>query len=229
MYEIHATFEGLVPMLHDRFFDPEQVEKGGSKKKGKDAWKKELELSAYFDKKGVYLPADNIRMMLIGNSQRRGAAQILGSDIESSKGTKYKSLCEGCIFVRGKDDPQKVYLDPKRKFNPNDYDERAFPDKNGQRHLKRRPLFKTPWRLHFIIDVADDRVDESFVRELFDVAGTRCGAGAYGPTFGRCIITRWDVRKGNLQITIKKRPTKPTIKNHSRAKSHGKKKVKRAS
>ena len=50
MYKNEAIVKSLAPMLHDRFFDPEQVERGAAKKKGKDAWKDELPLQCYHDK-----------------------------------------------------------------------------------------------------------------------------------------------------------------------------------
>lgn len=192
MYEINCTYQGLVPMMHDRLFNPEELEIGASKKRGKNAWKELLKYQMYYDKKGVYLPADNIRMMLIGNRFRPGAAEIQGSYIETKKGKKYKKTCESCIWVIGTEDPQKVYLNPRRKTF-DDYDERSFINAQGSRSLKRRPIFKCPWSLQFIIQVVDDRIDESFVRTLFEVAGLRCGAGAYGPTFGRCVITQWSI------------------------------------
>lgn len=189
-YQIECTLEGVVPMMQDRYFNPEELE--NPKQKGKDAWKKELPHKAYIDKKGLYVPSDNIRMMLIGNKHRPGAAAILGSYIETKKKTEYVSLCKGCIWVVGPDDPQKVYVDPKRKTY-DDYDERSFINANGSRSLTRRPIVKAPWRLTFIIQVTDDRIDETKVRELFDVAGLRCGVGAYGPTFGRCVVAHWQV------------------------------------
>jgi len=192
MYEIEATFKGLVPMMHDRFFNPEELE--GANKKSKNFWKKELELKCYKDSKGVFLPADNIRMMLIGNRFRKGAAYILGSYIEKKKGTEYLQFAKSCIWVLGKNDPLKVYIEPKRKTF-NEYDERTFINAAGSRSITRRPLITLPWSLPFIIQVTDESFHESKVKEFFDVAGLRCGAGAYGPTFGRCIISSWEKRK----------------------------------
>lgn len=196
MYEIRCKFKGLVAKMDDRFFNPEETDPGGGKKRGKDAWKKQLVKKAYFDKKGAYVPADNIRMMLIGNKYRRGAALILGSEIEKKKGAMYKSMVEGCIWVIGPKDSQKVYIEPKRKTF-DDYDERSFINANGGRGLTRRPIIKTPWSLTFIIQVTDDRIDETWVRQLFDCAGLRCGVGAYGPTFGRCVIEKWEIVKNS--------------------------------
>jgi len=193
MYEMDVELTGLVPMMHDRFFNPEEVDTSGAKLTGKDAWKKLLPFKAYIDKNGAFIPTDNLRMMLIGNKHRRGAAQILGSDIQKAKGSKYKSICVACIWVLGKVDPQKVYLSPRRATF-DDYDERSFINATGSRSLTRRPIFNVPWKLDFIVQVTEDRIDESLVRELFDVAGLRCGVGAYGPTFGRCRVTAWQLR-----------------------------------
>lgn len=190
MYEIECTIEGLVPAMFDRFFNPEETET--AKTKSKKTWKDDLPKKMYMDKKGVYVPADNVRMMLIGNQKRRGAAKILGSDIESGKGTKYLSFCEGCIWVLGTPDPLKVYVEPKRATY-DDYDERSFINTAGSRSLTRRPIITVPWRLSFIVQVTDNQFDSSKIKELFEVAGLRCGVGAYGPTFGRFVITRWQV------------------------------------
>ena len=164
------------------------------KKKSKDDWKKELPLKIWQDSKGVYVPTDNIRMMLIGNKHRIGAAKILGSYIETKKGTEYLNFCKSCLWVVGTTDPQKVYIMPKRKTF-DDYDERSFINANGSRSLTRRPIFKTPWSFEFIVQVTDDNYSPEKVKEFFDVAGLRCGLGAYGPTFGRFLVKEWELKK----------------------------------
>jgi len=194
MYQILCTVNGLVTGMQDRFYNPEELDLGKGKRRGKDSWKKELPLKAYVDKKGMYFPVDNIRMMLIGNKHRRGSAQILGSEIQKSKGTMYKSMATGCIWIVGTKDTDKVHIEPIRKTY-DDYDERSFINATGSRSLTRRPLFKTPWSLTFIIQVTDNNIDETFVRSLFEVAGLRCGIGAYGPTFGRFVIDKWEIVK----------------------------------
>ena len=107
MYQVKATFTGIVPIMFDRFFNIEDTQ-GKAKKKSKITWKEELPLKMYQDKVGVYVPTDNIRMMLIGNKHRKGAAKILGSYIEKAKGTEYVEFCSSCVWVLGDKDPQKV-------------------------------------------------------------------------------------------------------------------------
>ncbi|HEG43269.1 MAG TPA: hypothetical protein ENH94_04385 [Phycisphaerales bacterium] len=141
-------------------------------------------------------------MMLLGNAARRGATAILGSDIESNKGTFYKSFCEGCVWITSIVDDEKVYYMPLRKWDPKDEDQvdvRSFLTGSGKklaRKIIERPLVKTPWSLTFIITVTDDNFPEKKLRKLFDVAGLRCGVGSYGPKFGRCKIPKdggWEV------------------------------------
>lgn len=192
MYEVNATIEGMVPLMFDRFYNPEETETP-AKTKGKNAWKDELIRKLYVDKKGVYVPADNIRMMLIGNRYRIGAAKILGSFIEKKKATEYLSFCKAFVWVVGPDDPQKVYIEPKR-MTYDDYDERSFITSTGARKITRRPILKTPWKFSFIVQVMDDQYDYTKIKEFFEVAGLRCGLGAYGPTFGRFLVTKWELK-----------------------------------
>jgi hypothetical protein len=222
MYEIKATFKGVVPMMMDRYYDLIDNPRGPKKKK-KGLDKAVVELKLHKDKKGVYVPADNIRMMLIGNKHRPGAAKILGSYIETKKATEYMQMCKSCIWVLGPDDPMKVYIEPRRKTYE-EIDERSFINANGSRSIAYRPIINLPWTLTFIIQVTDDQIHESKVRELFDCAGLRCGVCAYGPTFGRCIITDW--RLPVIKEAKKEVPT-PKTKNHNKAKSHGKEKKKK--
>jgi len=195
MYDIRARYKGLIPMIMDRYYELLQGEKPAPKK-SKVVTPKEIHLKLHADKKGVYVPADNIRMMLIGNQIRPGAAKIQGSHIEKQKGTEYVQMCKSSIWVIGPKDPLKVYIEPKRKTY-DDVDERSFVTMKGKgsasRKITRRPIINLPWSLTFNIQVTDDQIHESKVRQFFDVAGLRCGCCAYGPTFGRCIIDKWEV------------------------------------
>ena len=192
MYQIKCTYEGLAPMLQDRFFNPEEAEIGQAKLKGGKDKKKEVVLKLHRDKKGVFVPADVFRMMLIGNKARPGAAKILGSYVETKKATEYVNVCESFIWTKGIENPLKVYIKPIRK-TMDEVDERSFPTKGGGRLTAMRPVISMPWTVTFIIEVTDDHLVESKVREFYEVAGFRCGIGAHGPTFGRCRIIEWEV------------------------------------
>lgn len=187
MYRVDCKIDGIVPLMQDRYYDVSDEPAG---EKDKADWKKDLPKKAYIDDVGMYVPADSVRMMLIGNKLRTGSSKILGSQIEKGKGTKYHNFCKACVWVIGPDDPLKAYLDPQRKTF-DDYDERTFINSTGGRSITRRPLATLPWSLRFFVDVTEDTLGESKVRQLFEVAGMRCGCGAYGPTFGRFVISEW--------------------------------------
>lgn len=194
MYEIKCTVEGVAPMLHNRY--PMNAEPGSGKRKTQSIkdLKQTLNDKAYKDNKGMYLPANNIRMMLIGNQKRRGAATILGSDIEAGKGTRYVNFCKGCVFVLGLDgDQTKVYVQPNRK-KWDDTHLSSYQRKDGSRNVIERPMINLPWQMTFNIVVYDDNFEEGKVRELFDTGGMRCGLGDFGPTFGRFIIKEWKLK-----------------------------------
>jgi len=106
MYEIECAIEGVAPAMFDRFFNPEETE--APKTKSKKKWKDNLIKKMYVDKKGVYVPADNLRMMIIGNTKRPGAAKILGSFIEKGKATQYLNFCKACTGKTMKGEEKKT-------------------------------------------------------------------------------------------------------------------------
>ena len=183
---VECRIEGLVPAMHHRFPLPEKP--GDKRRKARQT----VDDKCYMDEKGVFLPADSLRMMLIGNRFRPGAATILGNFMESRKGKSYRSFCAGCVWVKGPQDPLKVYYEPQRKTY-DDVDIRSFVNATGGRDVEERPLVTRPWTLSFIVEITGGELTSDKVRELFEVAGLRCGAGAYGPTFGRFQVTEWKI------------------------------------
>ena len=187
MITVKCKIKGIVPAMHHKYPLPD---KPGDRKRKKAQTPDEM---CYMDTKGVYLPADNLRMMLIGNQYRQGVAYILGSDIEARKGKRYKEFCKSCVWVVGPDDALKVYYEPSRKkYDRTDI--RSFITSTGGRDVCERPLIDLPWSLTFIVHITDSSIDIDKVKEFFEVAGLRCGAGNYGPTFGRFIVKNWEVQ-----------------------------------
>jgi len=180
-YEVKVRIAGLAPVLQNRF-TPEI--------KGADI---KIEDRAYQDDVGSYMPANNIRMMLIGNQRRRSASAILGSDIESGKGALYVAFCKACVFVESMDsnNPTKIYFEPARKTY-DAVDSRSYQNKAGGRNMIERPMINLPWSMTFKVVVLDETIAKAKVKELFIVAGMRCGLGDYGPTFGRFRIVEWE-------------------------------------
>lgn len=192
MYEIRCTIEGLVESLYNR---PPIDIPGGRPPKNRQTNRAELlKEKVYVDKKGLYMPADNIEMMLVGSTARQGAAKILGSYIETNKGTEYTNFCKGCIWITSPDGSKKLYWQPNRK-TWDGTDIRSFPDKNQQRHTAERPMIKLPWKLTFIVHVTEDTWSPDMIKKFFDVAGMRVGLGSYGPKFGRFLVVEFvDIR-----------------------------------
>lgn len=185
MYEVECTIDGVVPIMFSRFPLPDKP--GDTKKKKKQT----IEEKMWIDEKGVYIPTDNLRMMLIGNTFRTGAAKIYGTEVESKKGTKYLNFCKACVWVVG--DNGKVYFKKKRTKH-DDVDIRSFVNATRSRATTERPILNTPWSLTFKIQVTDDSIPEETIKAFYEVAGMRCGLGVYGPTFGRFVISEWKAK-----------------------------------
>jgi len=182
MYEVTCKIEGVVPIMFCRF--PLPAKPGDTKKQKAQTLRQKL----WIDSGGVYIPTDNLRMILIGNKHRTGAAKIYGSEYESKKGKRYLDFAKACIWVVG--DNGKVYFEKARK-TWDDVDVRSFINATGGRDTTERPVLNTPWSLNFKVQVTDDSVPSDIVKEFYKVGGMRCGLGVYGPTFGRFIIKEW--------------------------------------
>lgn len=177
--------DGIVPIMFNRF---PMVKPGDTTKQKKQTLKEKV----WVDKKGMYIPTDNLRMMLIGNKHRTGAAKIYGSTIESKKGTQYINFCKACVWPMGIKDPQKAYFTPTRT-TWDDTDVRSFINAAGSRSTTERPILTTPWSVEFEIQVTDPVFDMEKIKAFYEIAGMRCGLGVYGPTFGRFVVAEWEV------------------------------------
>jgi len=184
MKNFTQTIEGIVPIMFCKF----PVPKPGDTEKKKP---QTLEEKIWIDKKGVYIPTDNLRMILIGNKARTGAAKIYGSEYQSKKGKKFVDFCKACVWVIGEGPKlDKVYFKPNR-MTWDDTDIRSFINAVGSRSSIERPLLTTPWSLTFTVSITDDSVSSDLVRKMYEIGGLRCGLGVYGPTFGRFQVTQW--------------------------------------
>jgi len=194
MYIIKCEIEGVAPMLHCRF--PIRQESDKRKTRSKDDIESNLEELAFKDENGMYLPANNIRMMLIGNQVRQGAAVVLGSFIESKKGTRYRNLCQSCVYVQGlnKSDPEKVYIKPKRKTWDRVFTA-SYVTSRKTRKVGSRPMITLPWSMAFEVTCFDSNFEPGKLKEIFETGGLRCGLGSWGPRFGRFIIKEWNMKK----------------------------------
>ena len=194
MYKIRVKIEGLAPIMFHKFPmpDPDTGKLPPSNKKGKGDREAIIKGMMHMDKKGVFMPADNFRMILIGNKHRKGAASIYGNEIEKRKGPEYESKCEGYVWAISLDGSNKIYIEP-HKDTWDETDIRSFITSTGGRDYTERPIINPPWSFEFYLHVTDEKFEASVIKELYELGGLRCGLGAYGPTFGRYEVTVWEV------------------------------------
>lgn len=195
MRNFRETIEGIVPIMFNRFPPPKGP--GDTEKKRPQTLKQKM----WIDKKGVYIPTDNLRMLLIGNRYRTGAVKIYGSEYQSKKGKKFVDFCKACVWVVGEGKKlDRVYFKPNRK-KWDDTDVRSFINAAGSRDTTERPILTTPWSLTFTVSITDDSVSSDLVHKMYDVAGLRCGLGVYGPTFGRFQVVKWEEIEGKKKAS----------------------------
>lgn len=92
------------------------------------------------------------------------------------------------IFKPGEKTSAKFEVDTRGVVNP----------ATGGRMVCHRPLFHH-WQLRLELTYDAEMLDESTVRELFDVAGAKIGLGDFRPDrrgpFGRFLVTGWKTEK----------------------------------
>jgi hypothetical protein len=62
--------------------------------------------------------------------------------------------------------------------------------------MRSRPCFKD-WALEFQLDIEEEEIDPSVIKEVLDYAGKRVGIGDFRPekggSFGRFHVTKWEL------------------------------------
>jgi len=188
MYEIAVKLDGIVPFMMHRF----AVKDPNKKPSNKDKETQTLQTMCHMDEVGLFVPALNLRMLMIGTSKRKGAASIYGNEIEKRKGPMFVSLCEAYLWPRGNEKADRVYFQPNRP-TWDAVDERSYITSTGGRDVTRRPIICPPWSLSFTISVVDESLKAEILRKMYDLAGLRVGIGAFGPEFGRFVVSEWKI------------------------------------
>lgn len=180
MKQFNITIEGLTPYMQHRMDD--QKLEDWEKKRGKIMERPEVsqqdatraEYHCYRNEEGkCYIPADQIRGSLIA----------AGSYMKAKMGGRSKSMkvIVAATFVPT---PDQILMP--------DYD--AIDKRSGvNRNVKARIIVIRPkwtkWEANFVLNVYEDTITESTVRELVNYAGSYVGIGSFRPTnngmFGR--------------------------------------------
>jgi len=181
VYTLVGKINGIVPILFNRF----RGEASEGHSPGGKITKKDMEAmvgaKVHRDANGLYLPAQNLKMAIVGGQKSRGAAMIVGSEIEKRKGGAYTDWCKACLFIQ----PERLYF---HKDTWDHIDDRWA--KNEKQQLVRaiRPALREGWEVKFKVEVVDDAAKEDWVKRFCEVAGLRVGVGSYRPDFGRFLV-----------------------------------------
>jgi len=181
MQELQGKLTGLVPILFNRYLgNASEGHAPGGKitETDKEAL---VGQKLHRDENGLYLPAANLKMAIVGGQTSRGAAMIVGSEIEKKKGRAYIDWCKACLFIN----PGKLYF---HKDKWDFIDDRWAKNDKAQLVRAIRPGLKEGWELKFTAAVMDDSAKPDWVRRFFEVAGLRVGVGSYRPDFGRFLV-----------------------------------------
>lgn len=165
--KINVEIKGVAPMLQHRF--DETI--GTKKKKMVYDSKEDAERAAYKNGKGYYTPNTHIK-----------TAMVKASTDFVYKGKKtYKDYIKSGVFI----EPMELTLTPQ-KYSIN----KMAVVINRSRIIRCRPQFDN-WSLKFIIDIIDENLDKTVIKEILEAAGKYKGIGDNRPEYGRFKITKF--------------------------------------
>ncbi len=180
---IDITIKGETPLIMHKFCEEDLQ---GNSKRNKNLTPREVaDRFCYKTKNGdLYLPSENVFACLIS----AGQFHKLGKNKVT---TMKSSLIPAGINI----------LDDICNLNTKDYevDSRSvvIPSTQG-RIMQHRPRLDT-WETSFTLEVDGNMFSESFVREIVDDAGSKCGLGAFRPNrkgrFGKFKVSKWTIKK----------------------------------
>lgn len=180
-YMVEVTIEGIAPVLYHRY-DPEAVAAAAGAKKGSKERKQDnVESFVYRDDKGaVCIPAEWMKAAL-ANAGRK-------FQDPSSPRKSARDLVRAAILVG-------PYLATTGKKVWDALDVRGVVIQKN-RVTRTRPMLMAGWSVKFEITVNDpEYIDDQFLYQLVQRAGSHNGLGDFRPDFGRFRIKQWEVRK----------------------------------
>ncbi len=187
LVNVAVKCKGFTPILINRV-TPEDLLKIHQKiKPPKNAQRptprEECEKKIYADSNGKpYLPVDMLWSCLVAAGQH---VRLDGKrQISTAKSTSLPSFCrilDTCIAL---ETPNPWEVDIRQGRNPN----------GGELVVLCRPRFDV-WSFTVNIEIDALEIGENKIRELFDIAGKRCGLGDFRPNrkgvFGQFVVEHW--------------------------------------
>lgn len=174
MVKIEVKVEGIAPLLMNKFSEPIQ----GESKRGKKVYvpEEEAKKKEYRNKKGeLYLPNTHFKASMVKAS----------ADFKMTGRKTYKDYVRAGVFVL----EEEIILDQQ------EYVIHTEPVViQHSRVMSWRPKFKE-WSCSFTIDIVDEMVNQSTLKEILETAGKYKGVGDYRPEYGRFKIKIWKIIK----------------------------------
>lgn len=172
-----VEIEGMSPLLQDKFPDerfselelPSMIVHG--RKPDPDYAK-----SLFLDENGLICePANHLEGAM---AQAAGESKVKGSRMKT-----YRRGFKASVFVQPELIPHGNQCLEKLTT--------PIPNGKGGRTLKTYPKLESGWNLKFYIQVHDEQIQPSVVKEVLENAGKRFGIGAWRPRHGRFHIVSW--------------------------------------
>lgn len=162
--EIKVKVRGVAPLLMNRFV----VTTGEESKRGKKVYdpKEEAEKKTYRTEQGkLYLPNTHFKASMVKAS----------TDFKMTGRKTYKDYVRSGVFIK----EQEIVLDQQeyKIFECPVVIQRA-------RVMSWRPMFKE-WTCEFTIEITDDFINQTTLKEILESAGRFKGVGDFRPEYGR--------------------------------------------
>lgn len=187
LLKVAVTCKGITPLLMNRVSDEELMNIRNKVKPPKGAPRKtpreECVGKVYSDQDGKpYLPVKMIYSCLVGAGQH---VRLDGKrQISTAKSTMLPQFLTIQDSVLALDTPAPWEVDLQQGRNPN----------GGELVVLCRPRFDV-WAFTVNIEIDALEISETQIRNLFDIAGKRCGLGDFRPNrkgvYGQFIVEKW--------------------------------------
>ena len=174
MVKVKVSVEGNAPLLMNKFIETKTTES----KRGKKVYDpvEEAEKKTYRTEDGkLYLP----------NTHFKASMVKAATDFKMVGKKTYKDYVKSGIFI----EESEIILEPQK------YEIFACPVViQRARVMSWRPMFKK-WSCSFTMEIADDMINPTTLKEILEMAGKYKGVGDFRPEHGRFKVTKFEVKK----------------------------------
>ena len=174
MVKIKVKVKGIAPLLMNKFI----YNGDATSKRGKKVYvpEEEAEKKSYRTEEGkLYLP----------NTHFKSSMVKAAVDFKMTGRKSYKDYVRAGIFIN----EEEIILDPQEYII---HEEPVVIQRS--RVMSWRPKFKE-WSCSFTIEIVDDMINQSTLKEILETAGKYKGVGDYRPEYGRFKIVSWKIIK----------------------------------